>query len=115
MSLQVVETYEYEENGYTYIYTKYRRSDGGVTEERVVKSDPPVLIKKPSDGVQRGHTEINGINVTIPLELIDVSKATVQLNVQGMNTRYTYALADKALTITFVEPVQAWINWEVRG
>jgi hypothetical protein len=55
------------------------------------------------------------VSVVIPLELIDVSKATVQLDVQGTTARYTYALAEDALTVAFAEPVQAWINWEVRG
>lgn len=40
MALTVLETYEYEENGNTYIYTKYQRKDGGITEERRIKSDP---------------------------------------------------------------------------
>lgn len=40
MALTVLETYEYEENGNTYIYTKYQRKDGGITEERRIKSEP---------------------------------------------------------------------------
>ncbi len=40
MALTVIETYEYEESGNTYIYTKYQRKDGGITEERRIKSDP---------------------------------------------------------------------------
>ena len=112
MPLQIIETYEYEENGNTYVYTKYQRDDGGITEERIVKPEP---VKLPTNGVQRGHTELNGVSVVIPLELIDVSKATVQLDVQGCDTPYAYTLAEDALTVTFTEPVQAWINWEVRG
>lgn len=112
MPLQIIETYEYEEAGHTYVYTKYQRDDGGITEESVVKLES---VKQPTTGVQRGHTELNGVSVVIPLELIDVSKATVQLDVQGTTARYTYALAEDALTVTFAEPVQAWINWEVRG
>lgn len=112
MSLQIIETYEYEENGNTYVYTKYQRDDGGITEERIVKPEP---VKLPTNGVQRGHTELNGVSVVIPLELIDVSKATVQLDVQGCDAPYAYTLAEDALTVTFAEPVQAWINWEVRG
>lgn len=115
MALQIIETYEYEENGNTYIYTKYQRSDGGITEERVIKSDPLEPVKQPTTGVQRGHTELNGVSVVIPLELIDVSKATVQLDVQGCDAPYAYTLAEDALTVAFAEPVQAWINWEVRG
>ena len=41
MALTVLETYEYEENGNTYIYTKYQRKDGGITEERRIKSELP--------------------------------------------------------------------------
>lgn len=40
MALTVLETYEYEDNGNTYIYTKYQRKDGGITEEWRIKSDP---------------------------------------------------------------------------
>lgn len=112
MPLQIIETYEYEENGNTYVYTKYQRDDGGITEERIVKPEP---VKLPTNGVQRGHTELNGVSVVIPLELIDVSKATMQLDVQGCDAPYAYTLAEDALTVTFTEPVQAWINWEVRG
>lgn len=112
MPLQIIETYEYEENGNTYVYTKYQRDDGGITEERIVKPEP---VKLPTNGVQRGYTELNGVSVVIPLELIDVSKATVQLDVQGCDVPYAYTLAEDALTVTFAEPVQAWINWEVRG
>ena len=112
MPLQIIETNEYEENGNTYVYTKYQRDDGGITEERIVKPEP---VKLPTNGVQRGHTELNGVSVVIPLELIDVSKATVQLDVQGCDTPYAYTLAEDALTVAFTEPVQAWINWEVRG
>ena len=113
MSLQIIETYEYEENGCTYVYAKYQRSDGGITEERTIKADPPA--KQPTNGVQRGHTELNGVNVVIPLELIDVTKATAAINVQGCDTPYAYTLAEDALTVAFAEPVQAWINWEVQG
>lgn len=112
MPLQIIETNEYEENGNTYVYTKYQRDDGGITEERIVKPEP---VKLPTNGVQRGHTELNGVSVVIPLELIDVSKATVQLDVQGCDAPYAYTLAEDALTVTFTEPVQAWINWEVQG
>lgn len=115
MALDIVETYEYEENDCTYVYTKYQRSDGSITEERVIKPDPPEPVKQPTNGVQRGHTELNGVSVVIPLELIDVTKATVQLDVQGCDTPYAYTLAEDALTVAFAEPVQAWINWEVRG
>lgn len=48
MALTVLETYECEENGDTYIYTKYQRKDGGITEERRIKSDPaPIEPEEP--------------------------------------------------------------------
>lgn len=48
MALTVLETYEYEDNDNTYIYTKYQRKDGGITEERRIKSDPaPIEPEKP--------------------------------------------------------------------
>lgn len=110
--MQLIESKEIIENGLTYIVETY---DNG-TINKYIKSDPPAEpVKQPTTGVQRGHTEINGVSVTIPLELIDVSKATVQLDVQGATARYTYQLADEALTVTFAESVQAWINWEVRS
>ena len=111
--MTLLESKEIIENGHTYIVETY---DNGTINKYIKSDPPPEPVKQPMrDGVQRGHTGVNGTSVTIPLELIDVSKATVQLDVQGTTARYTYALADKALTITFVEPVQAWINWEVRG
>ena len=110
--MQLIESKEIIENGLTYIVETY---DNG-TINKYIKSDPPAeLVKQPTTGVQRGHTEIYGVSITIPLELTDVSKATVQLDVQGATARYTYTLESEALTVTFAEPVQAWINWEVRG
>ena len=48
MALTVLETHEYKENGNTYIYTKYQRKDGGITEERRIKSDPaPIEPEEP--------------------------------------------------------------------
>lgn len=110
--MQLINTEEIIENGNTYIVETY---DNG-TINKYIKSDPPAeLLKQPSTGVQRGHTEVGGVSITIPLELIDVSKATVQLDVQGTEAKYTYTLAENALTVTFAGPVQAWINWEVRA
>lgn len=111
--MKLLETKEIIENGTTYIVETY---DNG-TINKYIKSElsiePPA--KQPTNGVQRGHTELNGVNVVIPLELIDVSKATAAINVQGCDTPYTYTLAEDALTVAFAEPVQAWINWEVQG
>lgn len=109
--MKLINTEEIIENGNTYIVETY---DNG-TINKYIKSDPPEPVKQPTTGVQRGHTELNGVSVVIPLELIDVSKATVQLDVQGCDTPYAYTLAEDALTVAFAEPVQAWINWEVRG
>lgn len=65
--------------------------------------------------VQRGRTQLTGTSVTIALDTVDPSAAIAAINVQGCDTPYAYTLAEDALTVTFAEPVQAWINWEVRG
>lgn len=111
--MNLINTEEIIENGNTYIVETY---DNG-TINKYIKPEPSAEppVKQPTTGVQRGHTELNGVSVVIPLELIDVSKATVQLDVQGCDTPYAYTLAEDALTVAFAEPVQAWINWEVRG
>lgn len=112
MKSNLIKTEEIIENGNTYIVETY---DNG-TINKYIKSDPTAPpAKQPVSGVQRGHTELNGVSVVIPLELIDVSKATVQLDVQGTTARYTYALAETVLTVAFAEPVSAWINWEVKA
>lgn len=110
--MTLLESKEIIENGHTYIVETY---DNGTVNKYIKSDPPPEPVKQPMrDGVQRGHTEVNGTSVTIPLELIDVSKATVQLDVQGAE-RYVYTLDPGALTVIFAEPVQAWINWEVRA
>lgn len=109
--MKLINTEEIIENDSTYIVETY---DNG-TVNKYIKPDPLKPVKQPTAGVQRGYTEINGVSVVVPLELIDVSKAAVQLVVQGTTARYTYTLAEDALTVSFVKPVQAWINWEVRG
>ena len=58
--------------------------------------------------VQRGHVEAAGISVTIPLEPVDVSRATVSIS--GPVKAYT--LSAEALAVTLTEP--GYINWEVR-
>ena len=65
--------------------------------------------------VQRGRTQLTGTSVTIAIDAVDPSAATAAINVQGCDTPYAYTLAEDVLTVTFAEPVQAWINWEVRG
>lgn len=57
--------------------------------------------------VQRGHTEAAGTSVTIPLEPVDVSRATVSIS--GPVKAYT--LSAEALAVTLTEP--GYINWEV--
>lgn len=110
--MTLLESKEIIENGHTYIVETY---DNGTVNKYIKSDPPPEPVKQPMrDGVQRGHTEVNGTSVIIPLELIDVSKATVQLDVQGAE-HYVYTLEPESLIVTFEEPVQAWINWEVRG
>lgn len=65
--------------------------------------------------VQRGRTQLTGTSVTIALDAVDPSAATAVIDVQGCDAPYAYTLAEDALTVAFAEPVQAWINWEVRG
>lgn len=62
-----------------------------------------------SQHVQRGHTEAAGTSVTIPLQSIDVSRATV--SIAGPVKAYT--LTAEALTVELTAP--GYINWEVRG
>ena len=110
--MNLINKEEVIENGNTYIVETY---DNG-TINKYIKPDPPATpAKQPTTGVQRGHTELIGTSVAIPLELIDVSKATVQIDVQGTKACYTYTLEEDALTVAFAEPVSAWINWEVRA
>lgn len=108
----IVSKQEIIEEGIAYIVETY---DNGTVNKYIKSDPPPEPIKQPMrDGVQRGHTEVNGTSVTIPLELIDVTNATVQLDVQGAE-RYIYVLEPESLIVTFAEPVQAGVNWEVRG
>lgn len=58
--------------------------------------------------VQRGHVEAAGASITIPLEPVDVSRATVSIS--GPVKAYT--LSAEALAVTLTEP--GYINWEVR-
>ena len=59
--------------------------------------------------VQRGHVEAAGASVTIPLEPVDVSRATVTLS----GPVKAYMISDDALAVTLTEP--GFVNWEVRG
>ena len=65
--------------------------------------------------VQRGRTQLTGTSVTIAIDLVDPGAATAAIDVQGCEAPYAYTLAEAELTVTFSEPVQAWINWEVQG
>lgn len=58
--------------------------------------------------VQRGHIEVAGTSVTIPLEPVDVSRATVSIS----GPVKAYMISEDALTVTLTEP--GYINWEVR-
>ena len=58
--------------------------------------------------VQRGHVEAAGISVTIPLEPVDVSRATVTIS----GPVKAYMISDDALAVTLTEP--GYINWQVR-
>lgn len=73
------------------------------------------IVEQTEKRVQRGRTEINGEAITIAIDAVDPGVATAAINVQGCDAPYAYTLAEDALTVTFTEPVQAWINWEVRG
>lgn len=59
--------------------------------------------------VQRGHIEAASINVTIPLEPVDVTRATVSIS--GPVKAYT--LIDTALMVLLTEP--GIVNWEVKA
>ncbi len=65
--------------------------------------------------VQRGRTEVTGKTISIAIDLVNPMVAAVTLDVQGTSVAYAYTLTEDALTVSFVESVQAWINWEVRG
>lgn len=111
--MELIDKQEVIENEITYIVETY--DNGTINKYIEPDSYPPAPIKQPlADVVQRGHTEVSGTSIVIPLDPVDVSKATVSLDVQGAE-RYAYQLEREALTVTFTEPVQAWINWEVRG
>lgn len=110
--MKIIDKQEIIESGSIYIIETY---ENGTINKYIKSAPPPESGKRPMrNGVQRGHTEVNGTSVTIPLELIDVTNATVQLDVQGAE-RYIYVLDPESLIVTFAEPVQAGVNWEVRG
>lgn len=111
--MNIIDRKEIVENDITYVVETY--NNGTINKYVKAEADPPAQINQPMiDVVQRGHTEVNGTNIVISLDPVDVSRAAVSLDVQGASN-YVYALTENALTITFSAPVQAWINWEVRG
>lgn len=59
--------------------------------------------------VQRGHVECTGTSITIALDPVDVSRATV--NLSGPVKSYT--LSEDQLMMELTE--SGYINWEVRG
>lgn len=68
-----------------------------------------VIRQQTASRVQRGHVEAAGTSVTIPLEPVDVSRATVSIS----GPVKAYMISEDALTVTLTEP--GYINWEVRG
>lgn len=68
-----------------------------------------VIRQQTAQRVQRGHVEVAGANVTIPLEPVDVSRATVSIS----GPVKAYMISEDALTVTLTEP--GYVNWEVRG
>ena len=68
-----------------------------------------VIRQQTASRVQRGHVEAADASVTIPLEPVDVSRATVSIS--GPVKAYT--LSAEALAVTLTEP--GFVNWEVRG
>lgn len=69
---------------------------------------PPADRQQTASRVQRGHVEAASASVTIPLEPVDISRATVSIS--GPVKAYT--LSAEALAVTLTEP--GYINWEVR-
>lgn len=68
-----------------------------------------VIRQQTAQRVQRGHVEVAGTSVTIPLEPVDVSRATVSIS----GPVKAYMVSDDALAVTLTEP--GFVNWEVRG
>lgn len=68
-----------------------------------------VIRQQTASRVQRGHVEVAGTSVTIPLEPVDVSRATVSIS----GPVKAYMVSDDALAVTLTAP--GYINWEVRG
>lgn len=68
-----------------------------------------VIRQQTAQRVQRGHVEVAGTSVTIPLEPVDVSRATVSIS----GPVKAYMVSDDALAVTLTAP--GYINWEVRG
>lgn len=117
--MEIVERETVQENGHTYIVETY---DTGAINKYIVPNPdaPPCIPAKDVTNedilerienlirVQRGHVEAAGTSVTIPLEPVDVSRATVSIS--GPVKAYT--LSAEALAVTLTEP--GYINWEVR-
>lgn len=67
------------------------------------------IRQQTSQRVQRGHVDVAGTSVTIPLEPVDVSRATVSIS----GPVKAYMISNDALAVTLTEP--GFVNWEVRG
>ena len=117
--MEIVERETVQENGHTYIVETY---DTGAINKYIVPNPdaPPCIPAKDVTNedilerienlirVQRGHVEVAGASVTIPLEPVDVSRATVSIS----GPVKAYMISDDALAVTLTEP--GYINWEVR-
>lgn len=68
-----------------------------------------VIRQQTAQRVQRGHVEVAGTSVIIPLEPVDVSRATVIIS----GPVKAYMISNDALAVTLTEP--GFVNWEVRG
>lgn len=118
--MEIIEKQIIHENGHAYAIETY--DTGAVNKYIVLEGDsrPFVPAKEVTNEsilealetaqrVQRGHVEVAGTSVTIPLEPVDVSRATVSIS--GPVKAYT--LSAEALAVTLTEP--GFVNWEVRG
>lgn len=118
--MEIVERETVQENGHTYIVETY---DTGAINKYIVPNPdaPPCIPAKDVTNedilerienlilVQRGHVEVAGTSVTIPLEPVDVSRATVSIS----GPVKAYMISNDALAVTLTAP--GYINWEVRG
>lgn len=117
--MQVVSKEEYQDNGCTYEKITYSNGymDIHIKPEPFESSPEPrpepvtnedILAAMSKSSVQRGHIEVAGTSVIIPLEPVDVSRATVSIS----GPVKAYMVSDDALAVTLTAP--GFVNWEVR-